>query len=281
MQKSTKSKPFNSHEFKKSLGQNFISDKNLLNAIADDAEINSTEMVVEIGAGAGTLTKVIASKCKKIVSFEVDESLKEELSIIEAEHKNLKVVFKDFLKVERDELLQYFGDKKIENIKVIANIPYYITTPIVFKLLNWCSLVKDISIMVQKEVGERMVATQGFKNYGALSAVVNYYGKATIKRIVKKQNFYPMPKVDSCTVNINIRENIDENYAVGVSKFIQSCFFNRRKTLCNNLMSTLSITRGSAEFALNQLSLNANVRAEELSSEQFELLYKALNSYKN
>lgn len=281
MQKSTKSKPFNSHEFKKSLGQNFISDKNLLNAIADDAEINSTEMVVEIGAGAGTLTKVIASKCKKIVSFEVDESLKEDLSIIEAEHKNLKVVFKDFLKVERDELLQYFGDEKIENIKVIANIPYYITTPIVFKLLNWCSSVKDISIMVQKEVGERMVATQGFKNYGALSAVVNYYGKATIKRIVKKQNFYPMPKVDSCIVNIKIRENIDENYAVGVSKFIQSCFFNRRKTLCNNLMSTLSITRGSAEFALNQLSLNANVRAEELSSEQFELLYKALNSYKN
>lgn len=281
MQKSTKSKPFNSHEFKKSLGQNFISDKNLLTAIVGDAEISSTDMVVEIGAGAGTLTEVIASKCKKLISFEVDESLKEDLAKIEDEHKNLKVVFKDFLKVERDELLQLFEDgENVKSIKVIANIPYYITTPIVFKLLNWCSLVKDISIMVQKEVGERMVSVPNSKTYGALSAVVNYYGKATIKRVVKKQNFYPMPKVDSCIVNIKVRENIDENYAIGVSKFIQSCFFNRRKTLCNNLMSALSITRESAESALNQLSLSTKVRAEELPSEQFELLYKVLSGFK-
>ena len=277
MQKNISNKPFASHQFKKSLGQNFISDKNLLLAIVQDANISSTDLVVEIGAGAGSLSQIIATKCKKVVSFEVDESLLETLTEIEQNNKNLKVVFKDFLKVEKDELLNYFGSvAKNSNIKVIANIPYYITTPIVFKLLSWCSFIKDISIMVQKEVGERMVADAGSKNYGALSAVVNYYGNSSIKRVVKKQNFYPVPKVDSCIVNIKIKDNIDENYAIGVSKFIQSCFFNRRKTLCNNLMSSLGITREVAERAILTITQNVSIRAEELTPKMFESLYKAI-----
>lgn len=130
--------------------------------------------------------------------------------------------------------------------------------------------------MVQKEVGERMVADAGSKNYGALSAVVNYYGNSSIKRVVKKQNFYPVPKVDSCIVNIKIKDDIDENYAIGVSKFIQSCFFNRRKTLCNNLMSSLGITREVAERAILTITQNVSIRAEELTPKMFESLYKAI-----
>lgn len=271
-----KSKPFNNHEFKKSLGQNFISDKNLLQAIVSDAKLSHDDYVLEIGAGAGTLTEIIAKNSKEVVSFEVDTSLKENLEKIQLENENLKVVFKDFLDVERTELLGYFGEKPNKKLKVIANIPYYITSQIVFKLLAWCNDFESITIMVQKEVGERMVSLVGATDYGTLPAVIRCYGNACIKRIVKKQNFYPMPKVDSCIVHIEIFSNLDELHLTKLSKFIQKCFQNRRKTLYNNLVSCVNIEKQTAKYAILKLGLNESVRAESLETKDFAKLYELL-----
>lgn len=271
-----KSKPFNNHEFKKSLGQNFISDKNLLQAIVIDADLTQDDFVLEIGAGAGTLTEIISKNAKEVVSFEVDTSLKADLEKKQSENKNLKVVFKDFLSVEREELWGYFSEKPAKKLKVIANIPYYITSQIVFKLLAWCNDFESITIMVQKEVGERMVASVGGSDYGTLPAVIGCYGSACIKRIVKKQNFYPMPKVDSCIVHIEIFDNLEEVYLAKLSKFIQKCFQNRRKTLYNNLVSCANIEKDLAKKSILTLGLSESVRAENLESKDFAKLYKLL-----
>lgn len=272
-----KSKPFNNHEFKKSLGQNFISDKNLLQAIVSDADLTIDDCVLEIGAGAGTLTQIIAKNCKEVVSFEVDQSLKNDLEAIELENSNLRVVFRDFLKVERSELMGLFKEKPVKKLKVIANIPYYITTQIVFKLLSWCNDFESITIMVQKEVGERMVASVGATDYGTLPAVIGCYGNACIKRIVKKQNFYPMPKVDSCIVNIKIYNDLNETYLIELSKFIQKCFQNRRKTLYNNLVSCVNVEKQTAKDVILKLGLNDSVRAENLETKNFVRLFELLD----
>lgn len=218
------------HEFKKKFGQNFISDKNLLNAICEDAEVGKDDEVLEIGAGAGTLTSAISSRAKKVVSYEIDTSLQEHL--LELELENTKFIFGDVMNFDLEEIEKDFSGE----YKMIANLPYYITTPIIFKFLNNSKKIKSLTIMVQKEVAERIVAGVGGKDYGVLSIMTSFYGDAEINRIVSRKMFYPQPNVDSAVVTIKINRekykniNSDEFY-----NFIKSAFSMRRKTLKNNL----------------------------------------------
>lgn len=271
---------FNGHQFKKSLGQNFISDINLLTAIGEDSGVSKDDFVVEVGAGAGTLTNIIAKRCKEIVSFEVDKSLTEALSKVQEQNPNLRVVFRDIMDVDLDNISREFSLEENEDFsyKVVANLPYYITTPIIFKFLKDFKRLKSLTIMVQKEVGERIVATPKNKEYGALSAMVNFYGNARICRIVRKQNFYPMPKVDSCIVRIDIENGkFGEVSSLSYEKLIRVAFNNRRKTLVHNLTSELKIPRDQAIEALIKIGLNEKVRGEELSTSQYVELIKLLS----
>ena len=249
------------HNFKKKFGQNFITDKNLLSAIVDDAEIDKSDEVLEIGAGAGTLTKEISNRAKKVISYEIDKDL--ESYLLGLKLNNVNFIFKDIMKENLLEIENYFED----GYKIIANLPYYITTPIIFKFLKNSKKLKSLTIMVQKEVAERIVATKGEKDYGILTIMINFYGNAKITRNVNRKMFYPEPNVDSAVVRIDIdREkykNIDDDKFYS---FVQSCFSMRRKTLKNNLEhSNLKLKMKIDNLPQSILSL----RAENLSFDDF------------
>ncbi len=253
------------HNFKKKFGQNFITDKNLLSAIVDDAEIDKSDEVLEIGAGAGTLTREISNRAKKVISYEIDKDL--ESHLLGLKLNNVNFIFKDIMKENLLEIENYFED----GYKLIANLPYYITTPIIFKFLKNSKKLKSLTIMVQKEVAERIVATKGEKDYGILTIMINFYGNAKITRNVNRKMFYPEPNVDSAVVRIDIdREkykNIDDDKFYS---FVQSCFSMRRKTLKNNLEhSNLKLKIKIDNLPQSILSL----RAENLSFDDFVNIY--------
>lgn len=215
--------------FKKKFGQNFISDKNLLSAIVSDAEISDKDDVLEIGAGAGSLTQELSKRAKKVVSFEIDKDLKSHLEELKLE--NVEFVFGDFMDAKMPEIEKKFSKK----YKVVANLPYYITTPIIFKFFEEANKLDSLTIMVQKEVAERVCANVGGKDYGILTVMANFYGTPKITRIIGRQMFFPVPNVDSALLNIKI-ENKHPNVDRGAfSKFVKQCFSMRRKTLLNNL----------------------------------------------
>ena len=253
------------HEFKKKFGQNFISDKNLLEAIVSDAQVEENDDVLEIGAGAGTLTTAISQKARKVVSYEIDNDLKNHLEGLNL--KNTTFVFKDIMKEDLKDIESAFEGE----YKMIANLPYYITTPIIFKFLNGSKKIKSLTIMVQKEVAERIVAPKGGKDYGVLSVMIAFFGQAKITRIVKRNMFYPVPNVDSAIVSIEI----DRNKFSGVdsAKFyglVGGCFAMRRKTLRNNLSKFLSADKAKLSLVPENL---LSLRPETLSIEDFATLY--------
>ena len=177
-------KPFEGHEFKKSLGQNFIRDINLLKSIVCDAGVSTEDFVLEIGAGAGTLTKELALSARAVVSMEVDSSLEENLRNLEKEQENLRIWFSDGLKTDNNSILEKFKTEfgvVPSSIKVVANIPYYITTPLIFKFLKF-EQVSSLTLMIQKEVAERIVSKSSTGEYGSLSVMVNYFGEPKITR---------------------------------------------------------------------------------------------------
>ena len=246
------------HNFKKKFGQNFITDKNLLNAIVDDAQVDKNDDVLEIGAGEGTLTKVISERVKSVVSYEIDSDLKEKLLSLNL--KNVKFVLDDIMKYEIEDIEKDF----LSGYKIIANLPYYITSPLIFKFLNNSDKVRSLTIMVQKEVAERIVAKAGGKDYGVLSVMVQFFGNAKITRPVSRKMFFPQPNVDSAVVVIDVSKNYDIDKAK-FYKFIQTCFAMRRKTLKNNLSH-------SQEFkdAVNYLDANVlSRRAESFTLDEF------------
>ena len=218
------------HEFKKKFGQNFISDKNLINAICDDAEIKENDEVLEIGAGGGSLTCALNARGKKVVSYEIDQDLKSHLTNLNL--KKTQFVFGDVMDFSIEEIEKDFSDK----YKMIANLPYYITTPIIFKFLNGSDRIESLTIMVQKEVAERIVAREGGKDYGVLSIMIDFYGNAMINRIVSRKMFCPQPNVDSAVVTIKIENKYPQIDKNKFYKFIQCVFAMRRKTLKNNLV---------------------------------------------
>ena len=251
---------------KKKFGQNFLRDKNLLMAICGDAEVCQSDEVLEIGAGLGALTECLEQKAKKVISYEIDSELFDYLK--EKESEKLEFRFKDVLSVSLEEIEKDFeGDYKI-----VANIPYYITTPIIFKFLGKSKRVKSMTLMVQKEVAERIVAKEGGKDYGVLSVCCSLFGEAQIKRIVGRNMFHPAPNVDSAIVHIDIVSN--EKIEDGLIEFIKNCFSMRRKTLLNNLSTSYSTSKQKLQKILGGVDLTR--RAETFSKEEFLKMYDML-----
>lgn len=190
----------NGFRFNHNLGQNFITDKNLLDKIVELSGVDENDVVVEIGTGAGTLTRAIAEKAKKVYSFEVDRALKPVLDETLSGLDNVEVIFKDVLKMKDKELIEIVGEK----FKVVANIPYYITTALVMRFLEEGVHPSAITVMVQKEVADRFVAKPATEDYGAITMAISLYGDAKIVGQVDKSMFYPVPKVDSSIVRIDV-----------------------------------------------------------------------------
>lgn len=267
----------NNFEFKKKFGQNFITDTNLLEAIVGDAEIKDTDEVLEIGVGAGTLTKVLAQNCKKVVGFEIDKSLFDVLSMSLKGYENIDIVFKDFLKTDAEEVNAMF-DKEF---KVVANLPYYITTNIIFKLVEEKFNIQSLTLMVQKEVAERIVSQPGTKEYGTITAELDAIADVEIKRIVNRQMFMPMPNVDSAILNIKLNKN---KYQIAdielLRKVIRASFSMRRKTLANCLKTNFSFNSEQLDYIFEQLGYDKNIRGEILTTADFVNLANIIASLK-
>ncbi len=256
--------------FKKKFGQNFLTDTNLLSAIVLDSGINSTSTVLEIGAGAGALTAQLAKTAKKVVSVEVDSTLQPVLEHSLGGFENCRVIYADFLSLTDENLQALVGD----NFSVVANLPYYITSPILTRLLSSNLKVDSITVMVQAEVANRIAASPGTKDYGVLSVMVQLCGTPQITRKVSRKMFTPQPNVDSSVVRIDCTGR-PQDY-VSVVEFAKHCFFARRKTLLNNLGRVYKKEQILA--ALSNLKLQENVRAEELLPQQFATLHKLLQN---
>lgn len=256
-------------KFKKSLGQNFITDKNLLSAIVADAEVTGNDNVLEIGAGAGALTEALAQKAKKLVSLEVDSDLKELLTEKFKDYKNVEIKFLNALKVSDDEINSFFNSK----YKLVANLPYYITTPLIFKFLE-NETCESLTVMVQKEVAERIVATPGSKDYGIISVKIGALADAKIARVVSRKMFYPMPNVDSAIINIKKKKEVDFNKKI-FNYLVDVAFAMRRKTLANNLSDKLLNKEQLSKFFL-VTGLNPLIRGEALSISEFIEISKVL-----
>ncbi len=260
----------NSFRFNKRFGQNFITDTNLLDAIVTDAGINADDTVLEIGPGAGTLTSRLARAAKKVVAYEIDENLRPVLKEILADSPNAEVVFKDVCKVTDAEIESAVG----RNYKLVANLPYYITTPVIMRFIECDNRPASITVMVQKEVGDRLVAAAGSAEYGAITAAVRLEGDAAITRIVPRRMFYPVPNVDSCVVTVTMHDRFSGEDKEKIKKLIRAAFAMRRKTLANNLSSAFSLSKEDAVNAITKAGFLATARGETLDVEDFVRLSK-------
>lgn len=254
--------------FKKRFGQNFITDKNLLKSIVLNAGVGESDTVVEIGCGAGTLTRAIAEKAKRVIAFEVDKTLKPVLEKTLAGVDNAEVVFKDFLKVNLPGL-----EKETGEYKVVANLPYYVTTPLIMKLLEDSKTCKSLTVMVQEEVAQRLCAEANTPEYGAITAVIAQRAAAKIVKKVPRTMFVPRPNVDSAVVMLTIEDGrIKVKDTALYKKTVHAAFAARRKTLVNNLVNAFALSRTQAEEILTGLGIDIKARGETLSPNDFARL---------
>lgn len=259
--------------FNKALGQNFITDANLLDAIVADSGITPSDVVVEIGTGAGTLTHAIAKVAKKVYSFEVDRNLEAVLALSLQGVENAEVVFRDVLKMSDEQLEAIVGKK----FKVVANLPYYITTPLAMRFIESTLEVESITIMVQKEVALRFVAKPNTPDYSAITLAIEMAGEAQITRNVSRTMFYPSPNVDSAVVRIDIdRNKLDGENVALLHKLVRSSFAMRRKTLANNLSVAFKIDKQTAAQIIGDAGFSPMVRGEALSLDDYKKLSKSL-----
>ncbi len=258
--------------FSKKYGQNFITDGNLLDAIADDASVTSEDTVLEIGAGAGTLTGALARKAKRVIAFEIDRSLESVLDETLAPYDNVEVIMDDVTKWTDEEIDDLVGGE----YKVVANLPYYITTPLLFMFLERKRRPTSITVMVQKEVAERICATEKKGDYGALSVSVALRANAQITRVVKRDMFTPPPSVDSAVVRIDMLGEIAVKDEKTLFTLVKKAFAMKRKTLVNNLSAGYGMSKPDAETLITSIGLKPTARAEELSKEQFIALADAI-----
>ena len=252
--------------FNKRFGQNFISDGNLLSSIVALSGADKGDTVVEIGVGAGTLTREIAARAKRVVGYEIDKNLQPVLEETLAGAQNVEVVFKDFLRAKTSDFEEEIGEDYI----VIANLPYYITTTVIMKFIEEAKRCRRLVIMVQEEVALRLCARENTPDYGAITASIGITGDAQIVKKVARSAFFPTPNVDSAVVRIDM---CSPKYGVDDVEFyrkvVRAAFSSRRKTLANNLIQAFGFTRGMAEEAIVSAGLDVNVRGEVLSPEQF------------
>ena len=247
--------------FKKQFGQNFISDTNLLKSIVEASGITKDTTVVEIGCGAGTLTRALAESAKKVYAFDIDKDLQPVLAETLAGLDNVEVIFRDFNKINLQELEEEIGE-----YTVVANLPYYITTPLVTKLLEEGEKVQGLSIMVQEEVAERFCAKENTAEYGSITAAIALKGEAKIVKRVSRNLFYPRPNVDSAVVKIAFeKERIPVKSKTAYRQTVKCAFLNRRKTLENNLVNFFNVSRETAKEILSVSGVEEKARGETLS----------------
>lgn len=264
-------------KFSKSLGQNFLVDDSVLNDIVDGAEVNNEDFIIEIGPGVGTLTAQLLMKAKKVTSIELDKDLIPILEKELGENENFELIHKDALKVDFKELI---GDEK--SVKLVANLPYYVTTPIIVKLLKEGYNFKSLTIMIQKEVAERINASPNCKEYGALSVLVQYYCNTGIIRKVPPTCFIPRPKVESIVIRL---DRLDEprvktkdiNF---MFELVRAGFNMRRKTLWN-AAKTLKVNKEKLGEAFEKSGIDPKRRAETLTLEEFAVLSDCMYEIKN
>lgn len=261
----------------KGLGQNFLIDGDVIDNICNAAEITKDDAVLEIGPGIGTLTQHLCEKAKKVVSIEIDRQL-ERIHHETLPYKNLTLIYDDFMKVD---LVSLFDEHfKGEKVKVVANIPYYITTPIVMRLLEEKMLLDSITVMVQKEVANRFSSQPGTKDYGAITAVIQYYADPRLVFIVPSTVFIPQPKVDSAVIVMKLHKNPpvqldDENLFF---RLVKGAFGQRRKTLVNSVSGTIpEIKKDELLTIITKLGFNPAIRGEKLSIHDFALIANELN----
>lgn len=260
--------------FKKRLGQNFITDKNLLVSIVRGAGVTKNDTIVEIGCGAGTLTRAISEQAKRVVGFEIDGDLKPVLARTLAGIGNAEVVFKDFLKVDLKALENRLGE-----YSVVANIPYYATSPLIMKILDESALCKSLTVMVQEEVALRLCAQPGSPEYGAITAVIALRASAEIIKKVPREMFFPRPNVDSAVVKITVEDGrISVSDPELYKKTVHAAFLSRRKTLENNLVVYFKLSREKAKEILENAQIPLKARGETLSPEQFALLAESIGA---
>ena len=258
--------------FKKQFGQNFISDTNLLKSIVEASGITKDTTVVEIGCGAGTLTRALAEAAKKVYAFDIDRDLQSVLAETLAGLDNVEVIFRDFNKLDLKEF-----EKEIEEYTVVANLPYYITTPLVTKLLEESDKVQGLSIMVQEEVAERFCAKENTAEYGSITAAIALKGSAKIVKRVSRNLFYPRPNVDSAVVKITFeRGRVAVKSEKAYRTTVKCAFLNRRKTLENNLVNFFGIPRDLAKEILLAAGVEEKARGETLSPQRLAILADVL-----
>lgn len=254
--------------FKKQYGQNFLSDANLLDAIVRDADMGGGKTVLEIGAGAGALTRALAKQAGRVVAYEIDKSLQGVLSEALSGCDNVEVVFRDFMKENLVALERELGE-----YVVVANLPYYVTTPVVMRLLEEATSCRGITVMVQEEVAERFCAEAGTAEYSAITAAIALFGSCRITRRVPRSMFTPRPNVDSAVVKITFEEGrIPVISRRAYREVVRVAFLNRRKTLENNLIGAFKLTRPQAKEILQAAEVPENARGETLPPEHFARL---------
>lgn len=260
--------------FQKKYGQNFLIDSHVLEKIMDAAEIGKDDCVVEIGPGIGTMTQYLAERAGEVVAVEIDKNLIPILTETLADYKNVSIINEDILKVDLNRIVEEKNGGR--PVKIVANLPYYITTPIIMGLFENHVPVKSITVMVQKEVADRMQVGPGTKDYGALSLAVQYYAKPEIVAIVPPNCFIPRPNVASAVIRLTCHEKkpVEVKNEKGMFALIRASFNQRRKTLANSLSNAqnLSLTREQVTEVLESMQLSPTIRGEALTLEQFAAL---------
>ena len=250
---------------KKSLGQNFLISEEIVNNIVEVAGVSNEDTIIEIGPGLGTLTSKLAENAKEVIAIELDDSMITVLTERFSLYDNVKLIHADVLKTDLKELI-----KGKSSVKVVANLPYYITTPIVMKLLEENLDIVQITVMVQKEVGERFTAMPNGKEYGAITVSINYYTEPSIVIDVPRDNFDPVTDVDSFVVNLKVRkERVELKNEKNFFKVIKAAFSQRRKNIGNSLVG-VGKSKQEVKEMLDTLKIDSNLRAENLSLENFD-----------
>ena len=258
---------------KKAYGQNFLTDQALLLDIVEKAGVTKDDVVLEIGIGAGALTRVLATKAKKVFGYEIDTTLKPLLADTLKDFSNIDITFKDVMRERVSDIEKRIGGEYI----IVANLPYYITTPIIMQFLDYATKLKAMVIMVQEEVAERLAAKEKTSDYGAITVAINLKGEASIIKRVGREMFTPPPNVDSAVVKIDVEKDKFLGADLKVIRDIVRCgFSSRRKMLINNLMKGFKFTRQQTEELLTKCGLSLTCRAEELSAEDYVKLSQQL-----
>ncbi|MCX8743327.1 16S rRNA (adenine(1518)-N(6)/adenine(1519)-N(6))-dimethyltransferase RsmA [Lactobacillus sp. B3795] len=269
---------------KKSLGQNFLTDLNVLNKIVDAAHLTDTDNVIEIGPGIGGLTEFLARSSKRVLAFEIDQNLLPVLDETLSPYDNVEVINQDILQANLPAIIE----EKFNNerpIKVVANLPYYITTPIILDLLKGNAEFDNITVMMQKEVAQRLEAKPGSKDYGSLSVIIQYLNDVKLAFEVSRKSFIPAPNVDSAIVTLERKESIQNEVfdEKAFASFVRGCFAHRRKTLWNNLQGLFgkdAETKEKVKNVLDEFDIQPSIRPEKLTVDQYVDLTNKFHSIK-